>query len=124
MELLTNHDLIFLCKRFNINLVQCDSKNKIKLKPDFNNPCCYIINLDNDTGSHWTGMFIYMGQCVYFDSYGKIMSNEIINFCQKYKLKLTYNKTQIQSYDSVLCGLKACAMLMLVCRRHKQSWLI
>jgi hypothetical protein len=32
------------------------------------------------------------------------MPNEIIKFCNKYSLRLTYNQTQIQHLKSVLCG--------------------
>lgn len=103
-ELLTNYDLIYLCKKFKINLIQCESKNKINIKPIKYRPCCYIINLDNFDGSHWTALFCYMNQAVYFDSYGAIMPNEIIKFCNKYSLRLTYNQTQIQHLKSVLCG--------------------
>ncbi len=104
MELLTNIDLTFLCKKYKVNLIQCDSKNKINIKPIYNKPCCYIINLDNTDGSHWTCMICYMNSCYYFDSYGVIMPHEIIKFCNKYKLKLTYNQSQIQSFESILCG--------------------
>lgn len=104
MELLTNFDLENLCKRYKLNLIQCDSKNKINKKPDRNKVCCYIINLDNEDGTHWTCMICYYNECYYFDSYGIIMPHEIIKFCKKNKLKLTYNQTQIQSFESVLCG--------------------
>lgn len=104
IELLSDLDLSELCRELNINLIQIDGKSNITISPTFNKLCCYIVNLDDSSGTHWTCFVVYNQNAFYFDSYGIIYPIEIKNFIQRNSLKMNYNTFQIQSLNSTACG--------------------
>jgi len=84
--------------------------NNNKLKKDF----ATIINLDGDgPGTHWVMVCKKGDELLYFDSFGVefIDSNimDFINRCKCYKRYM--NESQIQDYDSILCGYYCCKVI-------------
>ena len=107
-ELLSNLDLIDYCKKLKIPLNGIYSKDVFKtIKPMLG---CYIINLQNKTegnGTHWCCLVIKnKSSCIYFDSFGLTMPNDIICFVKRLnnKIKIYYSIDQIQDINSIYCG--------------------
>ncbi len=73
--------------------------------------CCYIINLDDGSGTHWTAVYIKNKRATYCDSYGQIPPPEVIRFLKKYRIKYEYNYSQIQALSSTACGWYCVAFL-------------
>jgi hypothetical protein len=55
-----------------------------------------------NSGTHWTALFIKNNIAVYFDSYGLAPPKDIKQFCKS--KKLIYNTDTIQSFESTACG--------------------
>lgn len=108
-ELLTNIDIEELCKEFKIPLVACIPKDMLRPLKYKNGG--YIINLNNSnqSGSHWTALFVRDSHCCYFDSFGIGPPLEVLKFC-KGKF-LIINKDQIQNLNHESCGYYAIAFL-------------
>lgn len=121
MELLNTNDLIELCKMLKLNLIQCVSKSNLKIKPTHRKDCCYIINLDDFKGSHWTCIFINkFNNAVYMDSFAMNPPMEVIRFFKNNNCKWFYNRTQIQHLDSVLCGY-FCVYYLFYCFKYSKT---
>jgi len=65
---------------------------------------CFVMNLDDfeNSGTHWTCLFIKNNVCFYFDSYGFTPPNEVLKYCdfpERY-----YNSFKIQKPNEVICG--------------------
>ena len=85
-------------------------------------PSCLIVNTDpsNKPGSHWLAIYYYVnGEAEFFDSYG-LNPNfyGLDNYLNKTSLNWTYNKKQIQSFYSNLCGYYCFFYLMFKCRGY------
>jgi len=104
IELLSNFDLLDICKELNINIIQVDSKININIPPTKDKLCCYIVNLDNTAGTHWCCFVVYNNNAFYFNPYGVIYPIEIKNFIQRNDIKMNYNQIQIQALESSGCG--------------------
>ncbi len=81
--------------------------NEIALKDDFKTkikPGFYIVNLDDDNGggTHWTCFLIVDKFCIYFDSFGLHMPNDIRTYTKKYAT-ISFPH-QIQDIRSEACG--------------------
>ena len=65
----------------------------------------YIINLDYSlgNGTHWVAMKLG-DNLEYFDSFGITIPPEIIKFCKKVGISITYSSGQYQCTHSPLCG--------------------
>lgn len=106
-ELLSNNDLEYYCKLFDIPLNSVLSKDLFTtIQPKLG---CYIINMqDHDVGNgtHWTCLILSKYTAIYYDSYGISIPNDIIQFIRRYNklCKIIYSIDQIQSMDSILCG--------------------
>jgi hypothetical protein len=88
-----------------INLIECVSKSYLKTSPTKGQNCCYIINLDDTVGSHWTCIFVNrVNEAVFIDSYGQLPPMHVITFFKNNNIKWFYSTTQVQDYSSVLCG--------------------
>jgi hypothetical protein len=96
MEELTNYDIWEIYPLFKINLVCCDNYKNI-FDYDLIDGASYILNLGN---KHWTCLYFKNNKGLYFDSYGIIYPKIIKQFCPN----IIYNKDNIQSLNSVLCG--------------------
>ena len=76
----------------------------------------YVTNLDGyeNTGTHWTALFVKTNEVIYFDSFGiEHIPKEINKFIRSKKLgsavgnnnkKIKANIFRIQAYDSIMCG--------------------
>ena len=65
-----------------------------------------IINLDSQIGpgTHWVAYRNGEKHAEYFDSFGLIMPNEVMNYLGTSGKKIFYSGDEIQERDSVLCG--------------------
>lgn len=105
-----NQEISDLIKPFNKSNVfkGVFSSNNLPLKQNFNLPAAFVVNLSPNyaPGSHWIGIFISSKKIdYYFDSYGNIPKNKNIEKWLKDTChKLICNTTQIQHYNSKLCG--------------------
>lgn len=104
-DLLSTNDLVEMCNKMKINLIQCVSKSFLRIPPTRRVNSCYIINLDDTTGSHWTCIFVNkLNEAVYMDSYGQMPPTSVITFFKNNGIKWIYSTIQVQDYSSVLCG--------------------
>lgn len=107
-KLLSNYDLIDMCKKLNIPLIDVLNKDLLTTKPQRG---CYIINLEDSggQGSHWVCL-ILDGYVSYYDSFGLHLSENVSRFVNWYlyetdiKTDAIYNSTQFQNINSFLCG--------------------
>lgn len=105
IELLSNFDLINICKLLKLNLIGVSAKDKIP--EELENKGFYIINLNNQyqPGSHWTCFYILNKSVIYFDSFGEKAPIELYIILQKNKITNIYNNLdQIQYIKSTGCG--------------------
>lgn len=67
----------------------------------------YILNIGDDTGTHWTCLNVLGDTVFYFDSFAVPPNNEVIEWCSKNKVKkLSWNnREQFQQLDEDLCGI-------------------
>ena len=89
---------------------------KVKSKPAF-----FVINTHKAkyNGEHWVAIYIPVkGYAIYFDSYGfPPRHTEIKTFLKNNSNKYIYNKRQLQSSVSVVCGEYCCMFLLYQCRK-------
>ncbi len=103
MKTLNNFDIINLCKEYDIPLNGIYRRNEINIGlPEY----LSVINsaIGNNNSGHWFA-YIYNDKkkiVYYIDSYGVEPFQEIIDLFKGYKI--LYNKIQIQSHDSNICG--------------------
>lgn len=90
--------------------------SKVKSKPIF-----FIVNTHKAKykGEHWVAIYIPIkGYAIYFDSYGFPPRHaEIKTFLKNNCFKYKYNKRQVQSIVSTLCGEFCCMFLLYQCRK-------
>jgi hypothetical protein len=66
-----------------------------------------VMNLDpsSQSGSHWVSIYIQNGRGEYFDSYGMAPPlEEFLSFLKRNSTSWSYNKQELQSLDSMVCG--------------------
>jgi hypothetical protein len=66
-----------------------------------------VVNMDPSDrgGSHWVCMFVHKGRGEYFDSYGLAPPlEEFVNFLNRNSTSWTYNKVELQSLNTNVCG--------------------
>lgn len=107
-ELLSNFDIIDICKELNIRLIKCGYKSDLVGK------CLnggYIINLDDagGAGTHWTSLFVDGSNVCYYDSFGMIYPKEVERFCKG--KNIIYNYNDIQYINDTHCGWYCIAFL-------------
>ena len=95
-------DLIELSKMLKIKLNGIYCKDELHTLTYKNGG--YILNLDNSDGigTHWTAFYIDFYQCYYFDSFGIVFPEELINW-SKDKI-IYYNVNHIQDINDNHCG--------------------
>ncbi len=105
-------DLRSLAKRMRIKLIDVVSKDTLlTLTPHDGS---YIINLqdsDAGNGTHWVCCFIRGKKVMYYDSFGKIMPNDVLTFLKKKCSHIVYSVDQIQDLFSNACGYYCLAIL-------------
>ncbi len=78
MNELSETQIKSILKRYGYSIIGVYSKNEL---PKILNPGWYVINLessDRGNGTHWTCYRYGENECEYFDSFGIICPNEII----------------------------------------------
>ena len=118
--MISNYDLQDMALFYKIDLVVVMKDELIKIKPLSGN---YIINLESSqdgNGTHWMGLKIENLDCVYFDSYGYLPPQEIIDFCKRiHNSHLAYNTKEIQNLSTTTCGFYALAFLLFLHFKNK-----
>jgi len=100
---LSNFDIINICKKLKIPLINVVSKDELYNIPRING--FYVVNLQNSNdgnGTHWTCLLKRNDVSLYFDSYGFICPISVIDFLKP--SIISYNINDIQHLNSILCG--------------------
>lgn len=100
---LSNFDIINICKKLNIPLIDVVSKDELYQIPKQNG--FYIVNMqnvDDGPGTHWVAMIKRPNISLYFDSYGFPPAISMIDFLRP--SKIAYSSNDIQYLKSILCG--------------------
>jgi hypothetical protein len=118
--MLTNFDLEKIAKNYDVKLIGIYSKNELdNLQIENGN---YIINLDDNIGSHWTALNINKNKGIYFDSFGCVPPENVISFVkQKPNIKLGFNNSIIQDLQSEKCGFYCIAFLLFLNRSKNKD---
>lgn len=90
---------------------------KVKTKP-----AMYVINTDKSDkpGEHWLAIYFPSKGCAeFFDSYGRSPSKyaDINRFLKHNSKCISYNKKQLQSIFTGVCGQYCCVFLINRCKR-------
>jgi len=118
--MLTNFDLEKIAKNYDVKLIGIYSKNELDKLPIENGN--YIINLDDNIGSHWTALNINKNKGIYFDSFGCVPPQNVISFVkQKPNIKFGYNNFIIQDLESEKCGFYCIAFLLFFNRSQNKD---
>ena len=118
--MLTNFDLEKIAKNYDVKLIGIYSKNELDNLPIENGN--YIINLDDNIGSHWTALNINKNKGIYFDSFGCVPPQNVISFVkQKPNIKFGYNNFIIQDLESEKCGFYCIAFLLFLTRSKNKD---
>ena len=66
----------------------------------------YILNLDDssNSGTHWVCFRLQDTGCLYFDSYGKLPPDEMIEMAKRFNINLNCSDIQYQPNNSITCG--------------------
>ena len=56
------------------------------------------------SGSHWVATFVENGKIDYFDSFGLLPFQEIVDHAKKKNLTLIHQNNQIQDLNTTTCG--------------------
>jgi len=118
--MLTNFDLEKIAKNYDVKLIGIYSKNELdNLQIENGN---YIINLDDNIGSHWTALNMNKNKAIYFDSFGCVPPEIVISFVkQKPNIKFGYNNFIIQDLESEKCGFYCIAFLLFLNRSKNKD---
>jgi hypothetical protein len=103
MKPLSNFDIIKICKKLKIPLIDVVSKDELYKMHKFNG--FYIVNMEDSnkgSGSHWCSIMKRGDVSIYFDSYGFPPPIAIMDFLRP--SKIAYSSNDIQYLTSVLCG--------------------
>ena len=119
--MLTNDDLEKIAKNYDVKLKGIFMKDKLTNLPieDGN----YIINMDNSTGigTHWTALFVSENKAIYFDSFGCVPPQNVIDFVKQRNIKLGYNNFIMQDLESEKCGFYCIAFLLFLNRSKNKD---
>ena len=98
----------------------CYAADRISCRVEL--PAALVLNTDpaRKSGEHWVAVYINEnGHCTFFDSYGGGPTSEY----HRYRLRrlckrISYSKSQLQSFDSQVCGEYCITFLHHMCRGH------
>jgi len=110
LNMLTNFDIINICKHYDILLQGIYMKDELPSTP---NNGFYIINLQSSSqgnGTHWNSLIIINKNAYFFDPFGASPSVAINNFCKG--KHLGYNNWIIQNIKSENCGWYCIGLLL------------
>jgi hypothetical protein len=105
---LSNIQLEEMCREHSIPLIGVFMKDEL---PKYRQEGAYIINLEDsmdsngndNSGTHWTGLWIKKRKAVYFDPFGFIYPLEVRELCKDI-LPILYSTKEIQNITSTICG--------------------
>jgi hypothetical protein len=118
--MLTNFDLEKIAKNYDVKLIGIYSKNDLDKLPIENGN--YIINLDDNIGSHWTALNINKNKGIYFDSFGCVPPQNVIDFVKQRKnIRFGFNNFIIQDLESEKCGFYCIAFLLFLNRSKNKD---
>lgn len=123
--LLSDVNLISLCREFNIKLNAILSKDEYNsISPELG---CYIINLQDaqeGNGTHWTCITVHKTYILYFDPFGIPIPRPIKHFMSRNSknVPVYFSEDQIQPIDSVFCGWYCLFFLYFTSVLHKTQW--
>ena len=104
--ILTNFELIDVCKALNVPLDGVYSKDElIRMNPKEGK--CYILNIqnrDDGYGTHWVCCYDTPNGVAYFDSFGLDPPVLIKSFMKRSKEVIYTNTRQIQDVNDETCG--------------------
>jgi len=90
-------------------------------------PSLLVCNTDKSTkpGQHWIAIHVDDGgRGEYFDSFGRRPTKQFEAYMNKHCAVWTFNKKQLQSIISSLCGYYCCLYCMLRCRRVEMTRIV
>ena len=101
---LSNYDLIEWCKYLNIPIKDVLSRDETV--PHNHKQALFIYNLEPSymSGSHWVSTYVKDNVINYFDSFGLLPFQEIVNHAKKKNLTLLHQNNQIQNINTTTCG--------------------
>ena len=102
----TNIDLMNIARRNNIKLDYIFRKDDLYMVP-YKNGTNIILNMasEGDIGTHWVAMKLYKKYILYFDSFGIIPPQEVIEYAKQHrKNMIVYNDYQVEELDGINCG--------------------
>jgi len=113
--ILSNFDILDLCKHLNIPIVDVLSKDQL---PSHKIKGLFVINLGDFAtgGTHWTCFTTIPKNVFYFDSYGAPPPIEVDKYIKRTTGKKKYfvNKIQLQAVSATYCGWFVVAVLYLM----------
>jgi hypothetical protein len=103
----SDHTLREICNELGIKLSFIGFEDELITKNIPYEDGGYILNIGNDTGSHWVCFNAMDKQVLYFDSFAVPPSNEVILYLNSKKIdNLIWNSIEeFQQLDEQLCGL-------------------
>ena len=66
--------------------------------------CIYNIEPYCMSGSHWVSTYVRDGVIIYFDSFGMLPFQEIVDHARSKNLTLLHQNNQIQNINTTTCG--------------------
>lgn len=117
----SDDELKKICNDLNIKLNFIDFEHKLLNYKSKDGG--YILNIGDQSGTHWTCMYVLDKKSYYFDSYSAPPNNEIILFCSNNNItNLNYNnKFQFQKLNQDLCGIYCvCCLYYLQNEKNKK----
>jgi len=115
MSGLTNNQLEKLAKKklgkSFLGVYPCDAKPK-NIKNRSNISLIFNLSKHNEKGTHYIAVYIKSKEILYFDSYGKKLTNKYIKSrLKKLNKPILYQTKKIQHKDSIFCGFYCLAYL-------------
>ena len=107
VEILSNFDIMDLSKLLKIDLIACCSKSQLQNYKIKNGS--FVINLDDNAGSHWVALYIRNNYACYFDPFAMKPPNSVIKYCEN--IDLVINRDTIQKINQQCCGWYCIAFL-------------
>jgi hypothetical protein len=101
----TNIDLEHLATKNKIRLDYVIYKDEIKKIP-YKIGTSIILNMSSvgHSGTHWTALKMFKDYIFYFDSYGVIPPEEVVDYAKANNKRIIYNDNQLEELDGINCG--------------------
>jgi len=101
---MSNHDLVEWCKYLRIPINDVLSRDQTV--PLNHKQALFIYNLEPSymSGSHWVTTYVRDKVVNYFDSFGMLPFQEMVDHPKKLNLTLLHHNNQIQNLLTTICG--------------------